>query len=166
MATPKKSKRKINLELRQAKISNLNLKPEKHGQDLQPRIDISVGFVVKDMEIDELISCKGNPLKLLWHKDKTVMFREIKSFDVDFEAVGTLTIGVTDEHTVEFENAKLKKIEITPFIELQAGVKCQIRVDPTGHLEALDEMLIQQDCLVAFSGAEADKQDSQKKLDV
>lgn len=161
-----KSKRTVSLKLRQATISNLNLKPEKHGDDLQPRVDISLKFVIKDKEIDELVSAKGNPLQLLWHKDKTVMFREIKSFDIDFEAMGTLIIGVTDEFTVEFETAKLKKIVITPFIELQAEIKCQVRVDPTGHLEALEEMLIQQDCVFSFSGTEAEKDNTQQNMEV
>ena len=164
--TRKKSKRTVNLTVRQATISNLNLKPEKHGDELQARVDISLKFVIKDMEIDELISAKGNPLQLFWHKDKTVMFPDIKNFEVAFEATGTLIIGVSDLHTVEFENAKLKKITITPFIELQAGVTCQVRVDPPGNLEALDEMLITQDVVFSFAGTEADKDDSQQNLDV
>ncbi len=167
MATAK-SKRSIILKLRQAEFTNLNFQPEKAGKDqLVERADLSLIFVVKDMEIDELVSAKGNPLKLLWHTDKTVMFREIKSFAVDFEAEGTLTIGISDEHTIAFENAKLKKVRITPHIELQAEIKCQVRIDPTGNLEALGQMRIHQDCVVAFSGTGIEKDNGgQKSLDV
>lgn len=165
MATPKKT-RTIDLKLRQAKLTNLNLNTEKHGEELKSRCDISLGFTIKDMEVDEIISAKGNPLKLFWHKDKTVMFREIKDFKVAFEAEGTLAIGVSDEHMVEFEGAKLGKITMSPQVELQAGIKCQVRVDPTGHLEALDEMLITGDVLLAFAGAEAEKADKQESLEV
>ena len=165
MATAK-GKRTINLALRQAEFKNLNFQPEKAGDELVERADLSIIFVIKDMEVDELVSAKGNPLKLLWHTDKTVMFREIKTFDVAFEAVGTLTIGISDEHTITFENAKLKKVKITPHIELQAQIKCQVRVDPTGNLEALGQMRIHQDVVIAFSGAEAEKDDKQQGLDV
>lgn len=166
MAT-QKSKRTIVLKLRQAEFKNLNFQPEKAGDDLVERADLSLTFVIKDMEIDELISAKGNPLKLLWHSDKTVMFREIKTLALDFEAEGTFTIGINDEQTITFENAKLKKVRITPHIELQAEVKCQVRIDPTGNLEALGQMRIQQDVVIAFSGAGIEKgSDNQQKLDV
>lgn len=166
MATEKR-KRPIDLKLRQAEFKNLNFQPEKAGDDLVERADLSLTFVIKDMEIDELVSAKGNPLKLLWHSDKTVMFREIKSFVVDFEAEGTLSIGISDEHTIDFKNAKLKKVVITPHIELQAQVKCQVRIDPTGNLEALGQMRIHQDCVIAFTGKGIEKDDSgQKGMDV
>lgn len=165
--TTAKKKRTVSLSLRQARLTNLNLQTEKHGPDqLESRVDISLGFTIKDLEIDELISAKGNPLKLFWHKDKTVMFREIKGFAVDFEAEGTLGIGVSDEHMIKFEGAKLKKIHLSPQVELQAAIKCQIRVDPTGNLEALDQMLIKGDVLLEFAGAEASKDDKQEKMEV
>lgn len=166
MATGKFN-RSIDLKLRQAEFTNLNFSPEKSGPDLVERADLSLKFVVKDMEIDELVSAKGNPLQLLWHADKTVMFRDIKSFAVDLEAEGTLTIGVSDEQVLTFENAKLKKVTITPHVELQAEVKCQVRVDPTGNLEELGQIRIQQNCVVAFSGKGIDKSKSgQQKLEV
>ncbi len=165
MATAK-GKRTIDLKLRQAQFKNLNFQPEKAGDDLVERADLSLTFVVKDMEIDELVSAKANPLKLLWHTDKTVMFREIKTLNVAFEALGKLTIGISDEQTITFDNAKLKKVKITPHIELQAEVSCQVRIDPTGNLEELGQMRIAQDCVIAFSGAEAEKDDKQQGLDV
>lgn len=165
MATAKKI-RKLSLDLRQGSVTNLNLVTEKHGDELVSRCDISLGFTVKDMEVDELISAKGNPLQLLWHTDKSVMFRDVDSIPVGFKAEGTLQVGVSDEHLVGFDNALLKKIVVTPFQGLQAGVKCQVRVDPTGHLEALDEMLITGDVVCSFSGEEAIKEDSQQGLDV
>lgn len=165
MASSKKA-RTINLKLRQCEFKNLNFQPEKAGDDLVERADLSLTFVVKDMEIDELVSAKGNPLKLLWHSDKTVMFREIKTFQVAFEAVGTLSIGINDEQVIEFDQAKLKKVKITPHVELQAEVTCQVRVDPTGNLEELGQMRISQDCVMSFTGAEAEKDDKQEGLDV
>ena len=166
MAT-EKNKRSIDLKLRQAEFTNLNFSPEKSGDNLVERADLSLKFVVMDMEVDELVSAKGNPLKLLWHTDKTVMFREINSFALDFEAEGLLRIGFNDETTLDFENAKLKKVSISPHIGLQAEVKCQVRVDPTGNLEALGQMRIQQQCVLAFFGKGVDKSKSgQQKLEV
>lgn len=165
MASSKKA-RKINLKLRQCDFKNLNFQPEKAGEELVERADLSLVFRVKDMEIDELVSAKGNPLQLLWHKDKTVMFRDIKTLEVGIEAEGTLSIGISDEHMIEFDNAKLKKVKITPHVELQAEIKCQVRVDPTGNLEELGQMRITEDCVMSFTGAEAEKDDKQEALEV
>ncbi len=165
MATTK-NKRAINLTLRQAQVSNLNFSPEKAGKKRVERVDLSLTFIVKDMEIDELVSAKGNPLKLLWHTDGTVMFRELGKFELDFQAEGDAIIGLTDEHLLKFPGAKLKKISITPHIERQAQVKCQIRVDPTGHMEELGQITIQEICVFSFTGIGVEKDDKQKSLDV
>jgi len=165
MATSK-SKRTVNLKLRQCEFKNLNFQPEKAGDELVERADLSLVFVVKDMEIDELLSAKANPLQLLWHKDKTVMFRDVKTIPVAFEAIGTLSIGISDEQLIDFDNAKLKKLSITPHVELQAEVKCQVRVDPTGNLEELGQMRVTEDCVMKFAGSEAEDDDKQEGLDV
>ena len=71
-------------------------------------------------------------------------------------------------HMLEFEGAKLKKIKLTPFIDRQAEVKCQVRVNPTGNLEQLGHIRITEACVVAFTGAgiEKGKNKDQTELEV
>jgi len=165
MATAKNN-RGINLKLRAAECTNLNFQPEKAGDTEVERTDLTRKFVIKDMEIDDLVSAKGNPLKLLWHSDKTVMFREIKDFALSLEAESMLSIGLTDETILTFENAKLKKVVISPHVELQAAIKCQVRIDPTGNLEELGQIRIHRDCVIAFNGHGVEKGKDQSELDV
>ncbi len=156
MAT-EKSKRTVTLKRRPAKVTNLNFSPEKAGDDLVERVDLSLEFVVMDMDVDELLNTKSSPLKLLWTNDGAVQFRELNLLDISLEAEGTLEIGSTDELMIEFGKAKLKKIKIRPHVGRQVFVKCQVRIDPTGHLEALGQIRILQDCVLAFTGTGIDK---------
>ena len=145
--------RTVTLKRRPATITNLNFQPEKAGDSLVERVDLSLNFIVKDMEVDELVNTKSNPLKLLWHTDGGVQFRELKALNLDLEAEGTLEIGLDDEHMLSFESAKLKKIFVTPYVDRQAEIKCQVRIDPTGYLEKLGQIRIHEDCVFAFAGA-------------
>ena len=166
MATPKKV-RTVKPQLLPATVNNLNFAPEKKGPDeLVERVYLSVKFIIKDMEIDELVSAKANPLKLLWHTDGTVMFRDLGPLKFELEAEGTVQIGTTEERLITFEGATLRKIAITPHIERQAEVKCLIGIDPSGHLEVLAVIRCLQDCVFSFDGKDAAKDDGQKTLDV
>lgn len=167
MATAR-AKRSVELKRRPATVSNLNFSPEKAGDDLVERVDLSLKFSVKDMDVDEIINAKGNPLKLLWDPDGGLMFRELEHLPITLEAEGTFEIGVDDEHMLEFEGAKLKKIKVTPFVDRQAEVKCQVRIDPTGHLEQLGHIRITEACVLAFTGygLEKGKNKDQAELEV
>ena len=167
MAT-QKSKRSIDLKLRQATVTDLNFSPEKAGKELVERVDLSITFRVLDMDIDEVINTKSNPLNLLWAKDGTLQFRELDLITLDFEAEGTLVIGLTDETVLEFENAKIRKFKVFPHIDRQAEIKCQVRIDPTGRMESLGQIRIHQDCVFGFSGygVEKGKNKDQKELEV
>ena len=155
MATAKaqaNSKRTLNLKLRQAKVTNLNFSPEKAGEELVERVDLSVTFTVLDLDIPEVLNAKSNPLKLLWETDGTLAFRELEMVTLDFEAEGELRIGFNDESLTVFENAKIKKFKVFPHIDRQAQIKCQVRVDPTGNLERLGQIRINEDCVLQFEG--------------
>lgn len=168
MATGKRD-RKIELSARTAKVTNLNFQPEKFGDELVERVDMTIAFLVEDMEIDELVNAKGNPLQLLWDRDGGVQFRELSKFEVNLKAEGLAEFGISDEHMIEFTTAVLKKVSVEPLHGRKAEISCQVRVDPTGHLEDLGQMRIDQQCVFAFSGkgvATGDKKDDQGKLDV
>ncbi len=165
---PVKRKRSLDLKLRQATVTNLNFSPEKSGKELVERVDLSITFRVLDMDIDEVLNTKGNPLDILWAKDGTLQFRELDVITLDFEAEGELEIGLTDETVLKFENAKIRKFKVFPHVDRQAEIKCQVRIDPTGALEQLGQIRIHQDCVLSFSGygVEKGKNKDQKELEV
>ncbi|MCH7801624.1 MAG: hypothetical protein IIC24_08820, partial [Chloroflexi bacterium] len=135
---------------------------------LVERVDLSLTFRVLDMDVDEVINTKGNPLSLLWTKEGSLMFRELEMLTLDFEAEGTLEIGLTDETLLSFENAKIRKFKVYPYIDRQAQIKCQVRIDPTGSMEELGHIRIHQDCVFSFNGygIEKGKNKSQAELEV
>ncbi len=157
MAT-QKGKRSIDLKRRPATVTNLNFSPEKAGKDqLVERVDLSITFRVLDLDIDEVVNTKGNPLKVLWTNDGSLMFRELDMITLEFKAEGTLEIGLTDESLLSFENAKIGKFKVYPYIGRQAEIKCQVRIDPTGSLEELGDIRIHEDCIFSFSGYGVEK---------
>ena len=151
MAT-QKTKRSIELKLRPATVTNLNFSPEKAGDELVERVDLSITFRVQDKDIDEVIKTKDSPLNVLWQPSGTLMFRELNMITLDFEAEGLLEIGLVDDALIEFENAKIRKFKVFPHIDRQVEIKCQVRIDPTGFLEDLGQIRIQQGCVFSFSG--------------
>ena len=168
MATAK-TNRTIELAARTAQVTNLNFSPEKSGDNLVERVDMSIGFLTEGLDIDEIVNAKGNPLQLLWHKDGGVQFRELDKFEIKLTAEGLAQFGETDETMVEFPGAKLKKVAVTPMHDRKLGVTCQVRIDPAGHLEELGQMRINKECVFAFSGkgiASGKKKDDQQTLEV
>ena len=60
MAT-QKTKRSIELKRRPATVTHLNFSPEKAGDELVERVDLSITFRVVDMDVDEVLNTQGNP---------------------------------------------------------------------------------------------------------
>ena len=166
-----KSKRGVALDLRQASFSSLNLTTENHGKDQKvPRVDVSMQFLVQDVDMPEILDCKGNALETLWHSDGTPTFRELKgSIALTTKVEGVVELGLTDEHVALFPKAMLKAVKVTPLMKYQAEVTCQVRVDPTDHLPLLEDLLVAGKGVMAFVGDENvndDKPENQEKLDV
>lgn len=156
MAT-EKSRRTIDLLPRSAKITNLNFSPEKAGTELVERVDLSLKFVVIDKEIEQVINAKGDPLQLLWAKDGTVMLREIKTLPIGLIAEGTFRIGIDEENLYVFDDAVLKKLKVTPHMNRQAEVTCQVRVDPGDYLADLGHIRVTENCVFSFMGRGKDE---------
>lgn len=164
-------KRTVDLPLVQAKVTNLNFKPEKHGAEFQPRADMSIEFLVQDEHVDEFVNTKSNPLKVLWHGDGAPMFRELgdTGIPIALKAQGTAKIGASEEALLTFDTATLKSIRVKPLINRQLQVSCQIRVDPTDHLDELGDLAVHQSAVVSFDGsqvANGNKNEDQGKLEV
>ena len=117
---------------------------------------------------NQVSTTKSDAVHVQWYEDGTQQLRERDLITLDFEAEGTLEIGLTDESLLAFENAKIKKFKVYPYIDRQAEIKCQVRIDPTGCLEQLAAIRIHEDCVFSFSGygIEKGKNKNQGQLEV
>ncbi len=162
------AKRSINLARRQVRMTNLNFQPEKSGDDLVERSDLSFEILLDESDIGQVLATRGNPLRVLWDKDGEVTLRELgDALKLDLQLVGRLTLAEVGGNGSElvFESAKLKKCKLTPMIGHKASLECQVRVDPTGMLEDLGRMRVREDCVLAFNGgAESEKSEDQQEI--
>lgn len=147
------------------KVTNLNFKPEKHGDELKERADMSLEVLLEADDIDDIVDTRGNPLQALWSKTGEPNLRELDTLALAIKAEGTCSLGSVHGDTLhEFEGAVLKKVVVEPMMGHKATMRCQVRVDPTGRLEDLADLVIAEQALFAFSGGqmppEASKQNS------
>jgi len=148
-------------------VSNLNLTTEKHGKDNKaPRCDISFTCLLEELDHGELVQCKGNVLKVLWHTDGTPQLKELKKLTLDVKAKGTAKLGLDEDNLAEFDEAVLKSVSVAPLLKTRAELSAQIRVDPTDHLDMLEDLLVSGKGVFSFSGEGVQKDDTQGDLDV
>ena len=143
----------IKLKRREAKCTNLNYQPERAGDDLVPRVDLSLEFLLEPDEIDGLVQARGNVLQALWDKDGDPMFLHLHDFELDLVAEGQLLISHTaSNEALDFDAAKLKKIHVTPHLDRRALISCQIRIDPGTHLDELGDIRLHERCSIEYQG--------------
>lgn len=162
-------KRAINLARRQVKMTNLNFQPEKAGDDLVERADLSFEVLLDETDIGQVLSTRGNPLKILWDKDGEPALNDLgAAIALDLKVDGTLTLqAVGGISELAFTGAILKKLKLEPIIGRKAKLYCQVRVDPTGVLEELGQMRIREECAFAYAGSgAAEKDTSQQQMNV
>jgi len=162
-------KRSIHLPRRQVRMTNLNFQPEKAGDALVERADLSFEVLLDETDIGQILLTRGNPLRVLWDKDGEPVLRELdKPIALDLKLEGTLTLQeIGGVSALVFPTAVLKKCALEPMIARKATLTCQVRVDPTGMLEELGQMRIREDCSLEFDGSgESEKDDSQGQMPV
>ena len=144
----------LTLVKRTATVTNLNFQPEKAGDELVERVDLSLEMLLEPGEINSLVRTRWqDATKVLFDDKGEPQFADVDSFRVDTKAEGTVMlamVGADDE--IEFDPSVLKKISVEPIIGRKANMRCQIRIDPAGHLEALGHMRIEQRCQFMFTG--------------
>jgi hypothetical protein len=164
-----KKGRAVALSRRTVNVTNMNFSPEAAGDKLVERADLSLEVLLEEDDIEDVVHTRGNPLQVLWDKAGEPQLRELGKLALDLKVVGDCKLGLVngDDEPMEFEKAVLKKVTIEPMIGFKATMYCQVRVDPTGHLEDLAALVIDRKCTFAFKGAGApEKEDTQGKLDV
>lgn len=130
--------RDVSIGQRQARLRNLNSKPESHGTEKLPRHDLSLEFTLPASQADAVIDFEGE-IENLWNKDGAPRFREITDrIALDFKAVGVAKLGPVRGDVVEFD-ATLKKVSVLFTPEKKLLVHAQLRIDPTDHTEWLTQ---------------------------
>lgn len=169
-AAPKSKKgRAVAISRRTVNVTNMNFSPEKAGDKLVERADLSLELLLEEDDIEDVVFTRDNPLKVLWNKDGEPQLRELDtSLGLDLKVEGLCKLGlVNGDEDMEFEGAVLKKVRIEPMLGFKATMTCQVRVDPTDKLDELAALVIDRKCTFAFRGAGVpEKDDGQGKLNV
>lgn len=168
---PKKKGRTVALGLRTVKVNNFNFAPEKAGDKLVERADLSLEILLEEKDIDDVVSCRRNPLETLWDKNGEPNLRELEGgLPLDLRVEGKATFNLLNrdkDEALEFEGAVLKKVRIEPMIGFKATLRCQVRVDPTGNMEELAALRIAEKCSFSFRGTGASEDpETQGQLNV
>lgn len=158
----------IELKKRTAKCTNMNFKPETHGDEKVERVDLSLEFLMTPDELQHLLQPHdGDASELLWDRDD-LMFPTVARLVLDIKGEGNAMVGTKNAREPKlYEGATLKKITIEPLIGQNSTVRCQVRIDPTGRLEELGKIVLDDSCQFGFNGTgETADADSQGKLNV
>lgn len=159
---------KIELKKRTAKCTNMNFKPETHGDEKVERVDLSLEFLMSADELDALLTPHSAEAgALLWSGDD-LMFPTLARLVLDIKGEGVATIGTKNAREPKaYDEATIKKLTVEPMIGKNATVRCQVRIDPTGRLEELGKIVLDDSCQFGFAGeGAATEPESQGKLNV
>lgn len=160
---------KIELKGRTAKCTNLNFSPEKAGDELVERVDLSLEFLAEADDLNQLVRlADGDASEVLFDGAGNPQLLDLGLLRLEVKAEGTASINAKSARALKtFGDAVLKKISIEPMMGRKAAVKCQVRIDPTGNLEQLGKIRIDEACQFAFSGEGAPTDDAgQQGLEV
>ena len=162
--------RKISIGKRQVQVKNLNFSPEKNGEELVERADLSVRILLEEADLDEILQSNTDPASsLLFDAEGNPALPECMVLPIDLQASGALVLGSIKENvSLKFRSARLKRCTVRLMFGPKAELACQFRVDPSGALEALAQLVIAKAATLTFTGeAELpDDDDGQGELEV
>lgn len=161
--------RLINIEHKFAQLKNLNHSPEKSGDELVERVDLSLEFLIETDELDMIIDSSLPVRETLFDKDGNPALRELGVIALSTKAEGRAYFGRDKKDRKKFDLSVLKKIKVDPINDRRAVVTAQIRVDPGEHLVYLGHLRVEQECVFSFSGStdkSIEKNDDQEEMNV
>lgn len=169
-AGEKSETRKISISKRQVQVKNLNFSPEKNGEELVERADVSLRILLEAEDLDAVVASRTDPAsELLFDAEGHPTLTEAMTLPLELQAEGTLTLGSTKANTsLKFKRAKLKGCKVRLMFGHKGELACQIRVDPSGAMEALAQLVIDKGAILTFLGESeaAEDDDGQQDLDV
>lgn len=163
-----KDKPLLNITPRHAKVTNLNDSPEKAGDDLVPKMDVSLEFMLKPNELAQFIRTRPGSRsanELFWDKRGNPVLLDVDHVEPDFIGQGKVELTSTKDSGsfVTADPATLKKLKIQPIAGHEAIVRAQVRLDPTGYREELGGMRLEQACQFSFTGSGEEPERAGKK---
>lgn len=150
------AKNLIVLPKRTARVTNLNSKPERHGDEREKRVDLSLEVVLDHREVDPIVRTRWDDAsRVLWDDKGEPQFLDVAELDVDIVARGVAILGLHNHPDVyEFDDAVIKRVKLKPLLDRKASMSFQVRVDPTGRFEDLGQMQADEVCQFAFEALE------------
>lgn len=134
----------LTLTNKRATIGVINNRVEKHGDEDVTAFDIPVDLLLDPKELDALVG--NHTHRSLFDKKGDVYEPNFPRFDGfslkdDFEgATVTLVLGMTDHASIEFEDCRLKSIELSPQVggETAMSFKLQVRPEPRDYVKLIE----------------------------
>lgn len=159
---PKNGQALINLSKRQVNVTNLNFSPERNGEDKVARIDLSMEVLLEADDIPQFLMgdraadmVDGAIISELWDEEGTPRLPGVSDIRLCTKVAGYARIGSAKgkaKDMIEFKNGVLKKCILELMLAHKAKLRCQVRVDPTGYLNEIEQMVIAETAQFAFTG--------------
>ena len=160
-STGKKKGPSIALAKRQVRVTNLNFSPERNGEEKVARVDLSIEVLLEPEDIAQFLITDREPnlvdkgvIASIWDNG-VPMFSGMTSMVLLTKVVGFSRLGLVTakaKDMVEFENTVLKKCRLELMLNEKAKLIAQIRVEPTGRLELLENLVIREEAQFSFNG--------------
>lgn len=167
-----KQKPLVNITSRHSKVNHLNDSPEKSGDALHPKMDVSIEFVLEPGELAQFVRTRTGSRsadEIFWDKAGEPCLLDVEEIEPDFVCQGKVELVSTSnpEDFAESDAATLKKLKIKPITGRKCIVHGQVRLDPTNYRESLGQMRLAQECKLSFvgSGAAAEAKGKKKQRD-
>lgn len=156
--------RLIEIRKRTAKVTNLNAKPERHGDENEKRVDLSLAIVVNDHELDPIVRTRWEDAsKVLWDEKGEPQFLDIDEFALDRSIEGEVTLGLHNAKKTRVVPATMKKLRLRPMLGREAELAFQVRFDPSGFADELLDMQADEQCQFAFVAADKPKAETEQQ---
>src|SRR5690606_16994961 len=90
-AGEKSETRKISISKRQVQVKNLNFSPEKNGEELVERADVSLRILLEAEDLDAIVASRTDPAsELLFDAEGHPTLTEAMTLPLELQAEGTL----------------------------------------------------------------------------
>lgn len=165
MAKPKPL---VNITSRHAKVLHLNDSPEKSGDQLDPKMDVSLEFILEPGELAQFVRTRTGSRTaddMFWDKQGEPCLLDVEEVEPDFVCIGKVELTSTSnpDDFAESGDATLKKCRFKPITGRKCIARAQVRLDPTSYREILGAMRLAQECKLSFTGSGAAAEPKGKK---
>jgi hypothetical protein len=165
------SKAILELGKRHAKLSHVNIREEKHGDDSVPAIDIKLTEIMLEREDLNALLAEKHAHAALFNQAKAgtliePVFKRFAAFQFTekfVECSATLYLGLGDDEGRELEDVTLARISLQPLSggQTQMTITLQHELDDSDILSTLGDQL-GRECSVELTFGKIDEQEKRQ----